>query len=66
MKSYPKILIFFITLVIQIHSFPVLYGSKELGFRSIIVKDLKDSFTFPIGSKQFIEWKSSLPPSSKY
>ncbi|GES83682.1 hypothetical protein GLOIN_2v1566289 [Rhizophagus clarus] len=52
------------TLIIQIHSFPVLYSSREFEFRSIIIKDSKES-TFPIGSKQFIKWKSSLPPSTE-
>jgi len=55
-------------LMIQIHSFPVIHGKSQLNepeFRSIIIKDPKES-SFPIGSKQFINWKSSLPPSSKY
>ncbi|CAG8663474.1 21167_t:CDS:2 [Rhizophagus irregularis] len=51
------------TIIIQIHSFPLLYGSREPEFRSIIIKDSKESF--PIGSKQFIKWKSSLPPSTE-
>ncbi|CAB4398679.1 hypothetical protein RhiirA5_504260 [Rhizophagus irregularis] len=63
MKSYRIILIFFMTIIIQIHSFPLLYGSREPEFRSIIIKDSKESF--PIGSKQFIKWKSSLPPSTE-